>query len=381
MSTSQKQGRIDHNTDFDLLLPSIVNVSENEDSKAVGDVDVSERLENEICQFWMGAQGLDSTEGIRKELIFNGSEISFIDLHGAKDNPKRTCTIHASEKDPGGFKRLGPILYGEECILKWTEASQKSTSATVVFLATDKVCCVGPVLTGQPVSIKILGGSASETIRDRALEVVKRPCQYPVHLWMESILGEEAPSLRQKASLVHLGFQQFRSMMGETDISNHQTKALIKAFISGNFEAFQSSTNLDINFVESLSIVWMNMVDTLPMDIPALCTISPAVKTECVEYHKHTRLAFSKKVSVMVKNDVFPLLKEKIKMDLKLEGEKLEAQARLEESEYILRIRQALNTCNTDLPPMSIRTCKYNRSMVPFSSTLSITYSTQVIYS
>jgi hypothetical protein len=361
-----------------------MNVSKDEDIKAMGDADVSERLESEICQFWTGAQGPDSTEGIRKELVFDGSEISLIDLHEPKDKPKKTYTVHVSEQDCGGFKRFGPVLYGENYDLKPRGASGKYVA--VVFSATDKVCCVGPVLTGQHVSVRIWGGSAakhSDPIWEGALEVLKRPCQYPVDTWMQSILGERPPSLRQKASLVHLGFQHFRSMMGKNDIKDHQRITLTKAFISGNFEDFRSSTNLDISFVESLSIAWMNLLEASPVQISAsLSTISPEVETECVECHRHTRSKYFMTVSAMVKKYIFPLLNEKVKMDLKLEREKLAAQARLEESEYVLSIRQVFNTCKTDLPTLSIQTCKINLNFLGLSKkSLTITYSTQVIYS
>ena len=360
-----------------------MNVSKDEDIKAMGDADVSERLESEICQFWTGPQGSDSTEGIRKELVFDGSEISFIDLHEPKDKPKKTYTVHVSEQDCGGFERFGPVLYGEKYNLEAKGTSGKSMYVAVVFSATDKVCCVGPVLTGQPLSVRIWGGSAakhSDPIYEGALEVLKRPCQYPVDTWMQSILGERPPSLRQKASLVHLAFQHFRSMMGKNDIQDHQRIALTKAFISGNFEDFQSSTNLDIGFVESLSIAWMNLLKASPVQISAsLSTISPEVETECVECHRHTRSKYFMKVSAMVKKYIFPLLDEKVKMDLQLEKEKLAAQARLEESEYVLSIRQVFNTCKTDLPTLSIRTCKIKTGWM--KNALTITYCTQVIYS
>ena len=350
----------------------------------MGDADVSERLEREICQFWTGAQGSDSTEGVRKELVFDGSEISFIDLQEPKDKPKKTYTVHVSEQDCNGFKRFGPVLYGEKYELKAREGSGKSMY--VVFSATDKVCCVGPVLTGQPVSVRIWGGSAakhSNPICEGALEVLKRPCQYPVDTWMQSILGERPPSLRRKVSLVHLGFQHFRSMMGKNDIKDHQRIALTKAFISGNFEDFRISTNLDSGFVESLSIAWMNLLKASSVQIPAnLSTISPEVETECVECHRQTRSKYFMRVSAMVKKYIFPLLNEKVKMDLKLEKEKLAAQARLEESEYVLSIRQDFNTCKTDLPTLSIRTCKIKfEFMWMRKSALTITYSAPVIYS
>lgn len=143
----------------------------------MGDADVSEQLESEICQFWTGAQGSDSTEGIRKELVFDGSEICFINLHEAKDKPKKTYTVHVSEQDGGGFKRFGPVLYGEKCNLKGTGASGKSMSLAVVFSATDKVCCVGPVLTGQPVSVRKWAAKHSDSIREGALEVLKHLTQ------------------------------------------------------------------------------------------------------------------------------------------------------------------------------------------------------------
>ena len=383
LSTSQKQGRIDHNTDLDLLPTSVVSVSEDEDIKAMGDADVSEQLESEICQFWTGAQGSYSTEGIRQELVFDGFEISFVDLHEAKDKPKKTYTVHVSEQDCGGFKRNGPVLYGENYNLKGTGACGKSMSLAVVFSATDKVCCVGPVLTGQPVSVRIWGGSDAKhnnPIWKGALEVVKRPCQYPVDMWMQSILGERPPSLRQKASLVHLGYQQFRSMMGQTDIGNEQRIALTKAFISGNFEDFRNYTNLDIGFVECLSIAWMTLLNASPVQISAsLSTISPQVEAECVECHKHIRSNYFMKISAMVRKYIFPLLDEKVKMDLKLEREKLAAQARLEESNYVLSIRQVFNTCKTDLPTLSIRTCKIKSEYMGLIKAFTITYCTQVI--
>ena len=135
-------------------------------------------------------------------------------------------------------------MYGEEYILKRIAMSEESRSyQSVKFIARDGVCCVGPVLTGQPLSVKY---SSKKSDKLRGVKVHKRPCSDPVDQWMQSLAA--FPSLLHNASLIQCGLVQLRNMAAKENISIDQhEKALINAMLTGNFNAVPQFTR----FLES----------------------------------------------------------------------------------------------------------------------------------
>ena len=89
------------------------------------------------------------------------------------------------------------------------------------------------------------------------------------------------------------------------------------------------------------------------------------MKAECAEIYKHNRDVLTRLVSDMVKKNIYPLLKDKIKMDLNLQKKELANEGNMEEFKYIRSIRQVLESqFKKDLPTMSIRSCKTSQSWI-----------------
>jgi hypothetical protein len=239
-------------------------------------------------------------------------------------------------------------VYGEDYILKPIEMSEESRVTTIKFIARDGVCCVGPVLTGQHLSVKY--SSRRSEKNGVRVKVHKRPCSDPVGRWMQSLAA--FPSLLHKASLIQCGLNQLRNRAAEENISIDQhEKALIHAMLTGSFDTVHQS----IRFLES---EWVNLqFKDSPVQVSS--RVSPEVEAECVEIHKRNRDVLTRQVSDMVKKNIYPLLKEKIRMDLKLQKKELEEQGNTEELKYIRSIRQVFDSqFKKDLSTLSIRSCK-----------------------
>jgi len=273
-------------------------------------------LERDICEFWTGAQRVSTGS----ELIFCGSEISFIPSNDRQSTSRFTYSLHdVSQQDTGDrFKRFGPVVYGEEYILKRMGSREEVKEDRVKFVAGDGVCRVGPVLTGQPLTVAYTS-SAKSDIKSGGVNVLKRPCSDPVDRWMQSPVEEDLFSLRHKASLADSGLAHFKKLAADENvsISHAEQRAVISAMVSGNFEGYCKSTKLDRRLVESLSRMWECLLKD--SSVQESSSFSPAVESECMEIHSRNRSVFKQRVSDMVKRIIYPLLKEKITMDLKLQ--------------------------------------------------------------
>ncbi len=77
----------------------------------------------------------------------------------------------------------------------------------------------------------------------------------------------------------------------------------------------------------------------------------------CCDIYKKVRDAFHAKVAMMVKNNIVPLLRTKVRNDLDQEMKELKEHAKDEERSYIINLRQNFSQKRSELPTLSITGC------------------------
>jgi hypothetical protein len=324
------------------------------------------QLELEMCGRWIKGFRATSSES---QLLFLGSEISFMaspteaKIFSTSLGKKERFII--SESKHSGVGPLGPVWYGQEYCLKVSDNNEHTKGLTIRFSTMEGQCEAGPVLICQPIFITpqrnhSYGGKPLRFKVEHGIKVHKVPESDPMKSWIASFADLLIlDSLKKRASLVGFAIETcIRPILASHNPQIHDhLQSLIQAMMSGSFDEFSSSAHLSSDVVNCLQSEWTRIqsqglpagVEEMPPDREVIIA--------CCDIYKKVRDAFHAKVATMVKNNIVPHLRTKVRNDLDQEKKELEQHAKDEERSYIMNLRQNFSQKRSELPTLSITGC------------------------
>ncbi len=320
------------------------------------------QLELEMCGLWIKGFRATSSES---QLLFLGSEISFMASPTTiMSLNKKVCFI-ISESKNSGVGPLGPVWYGQEYCLQVSGNNEHTKELTIRFSTMEGQCEAGPVLICQPIFITLqqnrsYGGKPLRVKVEHGIKVHKVPESDPMKSWIASFADLLIlDSLKKRASLVGFAIETcIRPILASHNSQIHDNlQSLIQAMMSGSFDEFSSSAHLSSNVVNCLQSEWTRIQSQgLPADVEEMPPDREVI-IACCDIYKKVRDAFHAKVAMMVKNNIVPHLRTKVRNDLDQEIKELEEHAKDEERSYITNLQQNFSQKRSELPTLSITRC------------------------
>ncbi len=326
------------------------------------------QLELEMCGLWIKGFRATSSDS---QLLFLGSEISFMaspteaKTFSAIKSLTKTERFIISESKHSGVGPLGPVWYGQEYCLQVSDNNEHTKGLTIRFSTVEGQCEAGPVLMCQPIFITLQQDHSkrSKPFRfkvEHGIKVHKVPESDPMKSWIASFADLLIlDSLKKRASLVGFAIETcIRQILASHNPQIHDhLQSLIQAMMSGSFDEFSSSAHLSSDVVNCLQREWTRIQSQgLPAGVEDVPPDREVIIAFC-DIYKKVRDAFHAKVATMVKNNIAPHLRTKVRNDLDQEIKELEQHAKDEERSYIMNLRQNFSQKRSELPTLSITGC------------------------